>query len=111
MYDYIMENDCDPIYGKVDELLELLPKSKGLHILLILHKANRELGFTDLKQHVESASTTVSRRLSELEKYGLVDRCQNQTRPNSMSYALTEKSKSLAPIIQSMYDWCKVNQC
>jgi len=99
-----MEIECDPIYGKVDELLEVLTKSKSLHILLALHEASDSLSFTKLKSSVDSSGTTVSRRLNELEEYGLVKREVSESK--SISYKLTEKSESLAPIIQSMYDWC-----
>lgn len=100
-----MEIECDPVYAKVDELLEILTKSKSLHILLILHEASYPLSFTKLKSSVDSSGTTVSRRLNELEEYGLVKREVS----DSISYKLTEKSESLAPIIQSMYDWCLTN--
>ena len=99
-----MEIECDPMYAKVDELLEILTKSKSLHILLILHEASDPLSFTKLKSSVDSSGTTVSRRLNELEEYGLVKRTVNESK--SISYKLTGKSESLAPIIQSMYDWC-----
>jgi DNA-binding HxlR family transcriptional regulator len=98
-----MEIECDPNYAKVDELLEVLTKSKSLHILLVLHKASGSLSFTKLKSSVDSSGTTVSRRLNELEEYGLLKREVS----DSISYKLTEKSESLAPIIQSMYDWCQ----
>ena len=100
-----MEIECDPVYAKVDDLLEVLTKSKSLHILLVLHKASGSLIFTKLKSSVDSSGTTVSRRLNELEEYGLVKREVS----DSISYKLTEKSESLAPIIQSMYDWCLTN--
>jgi DNA-binding HxlR family transcriptional regulator len=100
-----MEIECDPVYAKVDDLLEVLTKSKSLHILLALHKASGSLSFTKLKSSVDSSGTTVSRRLNELEEYGLLKREVS----DSISYKLTEKSESLAPIIQSMYDWCLTN--
>ena len=102
-----MDIECDPVYAKVDELLEILTKSKSLHILLILHEASVPLSFTKLKSSVDSSGTTVSRRLNELEEYGLVKREVSDSK--SISYKLTEKSESLAPIIQSMYDWCLSN--
>jgi DNA-binding HxlR family transcriptional regulator len=98
-----MEIECDPVYAKVDDLLEVLTKSKSLHILLVLHKASGSLSFTKLKSSVDSSGTTVSRRLNELEEYGLLKREVS----DPISYKLTEKSESLAPIIQSMYDWCQ----
>ena len=103
------ENECDPVYGKVDDLLELLTKSKALHVLLELHLANRNLSFTDLKRRVDSASTTVSRRLTELENSGFIEKKMDVLYSKSAQYSLTDKSRTLAPVIQSMYEWCKVN--
>ena len=107
--DTMSENVCDPVYGKVDDLLELLTKSKALHVLLELHLANRNLSFTDLKRRVDSASTTVSRRLTELEHSGFIEKKSDEFNSKSAYYSLTDKSRTLAPVIQSMYDWCKVN--
>ena len=103
------ENECDPVYGKVDDLLELITKSKALHVLLELHLANRNLSFTDLKRRVDSASTTVSRRLTELEHSGFIEKKMDVLYSKSAQYSLTDKSRTLAPVIQSMYEWCKVN--
>jgi len=50
-----MEIECAPIYAKVDELLEILTKSKSLHILLILHEERNSLSFTKLKSSVDSS--------------------------------------------------------
>ena len=102
-----MEIQCDPIYGRVDLLLDILTKSKSLHILLELYKSNGSLSFTKLKSSVDSSGTTVSRRLSELEECGLLMRDVSDSK--SISYSLTQKSESLAPIVQSMYDWCLNN--
>ena len=102
-----MEIECDPVYAKVDELLEILTKSKSLHILLILHEASGSLRFTKLKSSVDSSGTTVSRRLNELEECGLLKRDVSDSK--SITYSLTRKSVSLAPIVQSIYDWCLTN--
>ena len=90
------ENECDPVYGKVDDLLELLTKSKALHVLLELHLANRNLSFTDLKRRVDSASTTVSRRLTELEHSGFIEKKNDEFNSKSAYYSLTDKSRTLA---------------
>jgi len=102
-----MEIECDPIYGKVDELLEILTKSKSLHILLELYESNGSMSFTKLKSSVDSSGTTVSRRLNELEECGLLKRDVSNSK--SIAYSLTQKSESLAPVVQSMYDWCLTN--
>lgn len=104
-----MKSVCDPVYGKVDQLLAQLNKSKSLHILHLLNSKNNSMLFSEIKRMVNSSSTTVSRRLLELERNGLVSRTVNSTKPTTVSYNLTEQSINLAPIIQSMYDWVVEN--
>ena len=104
-----MKSVCDPVYGKVDQLLAQLNKSKSLHILHLLNSKNNSMLFSEIKRRVNSSSTTVSRRLLELERNGLVSRTVNSTKPTTVSYNLTEQSINLAPIIQSMYDWVVEN--
>ena len=100
-----MEQECDPVFARVDKLLALLNKSKSLHILLILNLKNRPLRFSEIKNRVNSSSTTVTRRLTELESNGLVEREAIPTMPQTVTYKLTEDAELLAPSIQSMYDW------
>ena len=63
-----LKGECDPTYAKVDSVLELITKSKSLHVLMVLDRARRPLRFTELKHRVDASSTTVSRRLGELER-------------------------------------------
>ena len=97
--------ECDPVFSQVDKLLNSLNKSKLLHILMVLDHKNMPLHFTDIKKRVNSSSTTVTRRLKELEENGLVDRTVHSTVPITVKYSLTPNAKLLAPSIQSMYDW------
>ena len=61
---------CDPAYGRMDDLLDVLTRSKAMHIMLVLDQQGRAMRFTDLKRIVDSTSTTVSRRLKELKAHG-----------------------------------------
>tara|TARA_B100001564_G_scaffold246047_1_gene208727 strand:+ start:4257 stop:4664 length:408 start_codon:yes stop_codon:yes gene_type:complete len=100
-----LQQECDPVFARVDKLLALLNKSKLLHILYLLNAKQRPMRFTELKQLVDSSSTTVSRRLEELEKNGLITRRVVDTFPKTVEYGMTEDARCLAPTIQSMYDW------
>ena len=100
-----MVEGCDPTYGKVDDLLELLTRSKSLHILLILDRKDGPMRFTDIKKQVDSSSTTVSRRLKELEIHDLVVVTSNEKKSSSKSYTLSKDAKTLGPIMQSLFDW------
>jgi DNA-binding HxlR family transcriptional regulator len=98
-----IETACDPTYGRVDELMEILTRSKALHIMLVLDKKGAPLRFTDLKRLVDSTSTTVSRRLRELQEYGLIQ--QSDEGDDSGAYALTEQSRTLSPIFHDLFNW------
>ena len=63
----------NPTFAKVDAVLDLLTKSKSLHILLVLDQTNT-FEISQIKS-VNSSSTTVSRRLKELRT--LFDRQEN----------------------------------
>ena len=100
-----MEETCDPVFARVDKLLALLTKSKLLHILYILNIKNSSMRFSEIKKNVDSSSTTISRRLKELEENGLIARNINPSMPVTVTYQLTEDAQFIAPTIQSMYDW------
>ena len=99
--------NCDPLYGQVDALLELLTKSKSLHILMILDKKNRSLRFSEIKDRVDASSTTVSRRLSELIDFDLVERTKTSDESKTYEYAISDYGKQLSPIMHAFYDWVK----
>ena len=69
-----MEQVCDPVFARVDQLLALLTKSKLLHILYLLNSKSSSMRFSDIKKSVDSSSTTITRRLKELEDNGLIIR-------------------------------------
>ena len=102
-----MNDQCSPTYGKVDDILEMLTKSKSLHILMVLDRANGPLRFTQLKELVSASSTTVSRRIKELEAHGLVVRSMNPAMPQSNLYSLSSDGEQLSPVMKSLYDWAE----
>ena len=93
------KQNCDPLYGRVDALLEQLTKSKSLHILMVLEQKSRPLRFSEIKDRVDASSTTVSRRLGELTKAS--------EESKTHEYAISEYGKQLSPIMHSFYDWVK----
>ena len=97
------EEACNPAYGRMDDLLEVLTRSKAMHIMLVLDQQGRSMRFTDLKRMVDSTSTTVSRRLKELKDHGLIEQVENNG--DSGSYALTDEAKTLSPIFHDLFNW------
>ena len=96
---------CDLAYGRMDDLLDVLTRSKAMHIMLVLDQQGRAMRFTDLKRIVDSTSTTVSRRLKELKAHGLVQ--QTDGDESSGSYALSDDAKSLSPIFHNLFNWSR----
>ena len=101
----LLEVECDPVFAQVDKLVSLLYKSKLLHILHLLNTNQKAMRFSEIKKLVGSSSTTVTRRLFELEQNGLISRQICPTVPVSVYYDLTDISRGLVPSVQSMYDW------
>lgn len=51
------------------------------------------------------APNTLSARLKALEANGVVQRTLYNERPPRLEYSLTEKGKSLGPVVKVMRDW------
>ena len=90
---------------KANELIQLLSRSKMVQILNILHSEDHPIRFTELKNRLDTSSTTLTRRLGELEDYDLVKRTVYDTVPATVAYKLTNLGVSLLPSLDSFFDW------
>ena len=64
--------------------------------------------FAELTTSVPGLSDRLlSRRLRELESAGLVERSVSTGTPPRVSYALTEKGRSLGPALSELADWAR----
>jgi len=100
-----MQSLCESARSHVDDLLVLLSKSKMLNILYVMNCDPSPMRFSEIKKRVDSSSTTVARRLAELEDKGLVTRTAYATVPATVEYALTKDAISLQPSLESMFEW------
>ena len=100
-----MQSMCESAKAHVDDLLVLLSKSKMLSILYIMNCDKEPMRFSEIKNRVNSSSTTVARRLGELEDHGLVTRTAYATVPATVMYELTEDAITLQPSLESMFEW------
>ncbi len=68
-------------------------------------------GFNELKHAVDGISSKVlSDSLETLdEEYGIIDRTIVSERPFRVQYSLTDRGRSMAPIIEAMEMWGKEN--
>jgi DNA-binding HxlR family transcriptional regulator len=70
---------------------------------LLLHGPRR---FQDFQESLPGvAPNTLSARLKSMEDNGLVRRQLYNDRPPRLEYVLTDKGKSLGPIVKAMREW------
>ena len=93
----------------MDELLGLLGRSKMLKVMHVLNLHGEGIRFTELKAEVDTSATTLSRRLGELEEFGLVSRTELPTVPMTVVYRLTDAGLSLMPRVEGMFEWALNN--
>lgn len=68
--------------------------------------------FNELKKYIGTISfKTLSAALKELEADGLVHREEYPQIPPKVEYSLTERGRSLIPILDQMCDWGDKNRC
>ena len=74
--------------------------------LIIRDLFNGTKRFGELRKSLHGISPkTLSERLKTLEEQGIIDRTAYPTVPPTVEYTLTEKGKSLKPIIMEMKKW------
>lgn len=67
--------------------------------------------FNELKKYIKTISyKTLSSTLKELEADGLINRKEYPQIPPKVEYSLTERGKSLIPILDSMCEWGDKNR-
>ena len=67
--------------------------------------------FNELKKYIKTISyKTLSTTLKELEADGLVHREEYPQIPPKVEYSLTDRGKSLIPILDSMCEWGEKNR-
>ena len=97
--------DCPPeINCSIEKTLEVLDGKWTFLIIKNLFDGVKRFG--ELVKSLKGISPkTLSARLKELEKRGIIQRTAYPTVPPMVEYSLTEKGKSLKPIIIAMKLW------
>ena len=85
----------------------------GKYKMVILY-ALMEYGivrYNEMKRYIKTIShKTLSMMLKELEQDGLVDRKEYPQIPPKVEYSMTDRGKSLIPILDSMCEWGDQNR-
>ena len=106
MYERKLEKD---IRCPMEAGLELLSGKWKSRIICILSNTE-QMRFNELKKRLENVTDAVlASTLKELIASGLVARKSYNEIPPRVEYSLTEKGRSLMPILQSICTWATDN--
>lgn len=74
--------------------------------LILWHLTGKTIRFSELKKLVPGATPKMlTQQLRELERDGLLNRVVYPVVPPKVEYSLTEKGRSLYPILKAMFEW------
>lgn len=78
--------------------------------ILDLFQKEKNLRFSELEKRILGLSpTTLTKRLRDLQKYGIVDKREYRETPPRVEYALTSSGKALGEMFSSLAKWNKRN--
>ena len=92
-------NEC-----KVQRVLIMLGKKYLMPIIRIL-LINKTMRFNEILDELKGSPKTITARLRELEKYGLVRREQFNEIPPRVEYSLTDQGRDLEDIFERLANW------
>ena len=93
----------------LDEILRLLSRASMMNVLQVIISARAPL----IQQNpglCAISATSLSRRLKELEKAGLVRRYSHNTIPLTVEYQATQVAFELEPTLRELYSWAIDNR-
>ena len=108
MSERIISNECFRSTG-FSYTLSLINGKYKMTILYVLAEFGIVL-FNEMKKYIEAISyKTLSATLKELEADKLIHRKEYPQIPPKVEYSLTERGKSLIPILNAICDWGEEN--
>ena len=94
----------------LDEILRLLSRASMMNVLQVIISARAPLRFSRIQDLCAISATSLSRRLKELEKAGLVRRYSHNTIPLTVEYQATQVAFELEPTLRELYSWAIDNR-
>ena len=92
------------VCGDFHRAIELIGRRWTGAIISVMFKGASR--FCELREAIPGISDRLlTERLKELEDTGIVSRDVTPSRPPQVSYALTEKGRALAPVLDSIASW------
>lgn len=109
MSEHNISNECFRSTG-FSYTLSLINGKYKMTILYVLAEFG-VVRFNEMKKYIDEISyKTLSSTLKELEADKLVHREEYPQIPPKVEYSLTERGKSLIPILETMCDWGEENR-
>ncbi|MHB8586889.1 MAG: winged helix-turn-helix transcriptional regulator [Thermoplasmatota archaeon] len=94
----------------IEELFRLLGKAHMLDVLYVISEApEKAVRFVDIQDRLGLAPNTLSERLKELQKAGLVTRTAYNEIPPRVDYAATPKAQKLGVVFEALCSWAHEN--
>ncbi|WP_042661822.1 helix-turn-helix domain-containing protein [Haloferax sp. ATB1] len=95
-----------PLTGVIDTLSQ-----KYAMQLISIIGAHESLRFGAIEEHLSSASTsTISKRLGEFEKAGLISRTQYNEIPPRVEYSLTDDGDAVRTRLEPLLEWASTDE-
>jgi DNA-binding HxlR family transcriptional regulator len=96
---------CEKIQRcSIDRVVEIIG-NKG-NLIIIWHLRTGLLRFTELQNRMcKVNSKTITKHLRDLERHEIINRQVYAEVPPRVEYSLTDRGKTLLPIIESMLEW------
>lgn len=93
--------------SKLNNALDILGTKWTLPIVAaILDNKNR---FNEIQRECKVCPRTLSARLYELEKNGIINKTNIRNKTSKVEYSLTKKGESLSSVIAAISDWSYKN--
>lgn len=104
---------CDQIRAEgaaILGLFDLLSRSRALEVLAQFANDAGPWRFNELETQLGISPNTLTRRLKELEEFGLLTREIRETVPPHVEYTATTRALELQPVLQYLYLWASRSQ-
>ena len=101
-----IDPECESVGCEINELFRILGKTYVLDILHILTQEDPgPRRFVELQTRLSVSPNTLSDRLKELVKAGLLSRTAYNEIPPRVDYEATPKALALKPVFETLTEW------
>lgn len=103
----IREANCSEELMAMRDSLDVLGGKWKLMILRFLtNRTNQVIHFKKMQREIDGISAKMlSKELKELEINLLISRTEQNTKPATVAYAITEYGKSVLPVTETLVKW------